>query len=1264
MPPSMSPSVDALLERMQRDFYEIEGQTFGQLATTLQGLVKDLRPYDRLSCLTAIAALSMVAENRNRIERLDCLLHLVAIHSRGERKVTTKALDDWLNHDLRRSLLAQREDPAEDVAVGNIMTPSGNRRIFTGNWSNPDSYAQDVLDALAGAPDSVNSLKAECDSALKISDLLATRMGYPRLTGKPETELFPVWLPPSDEELWTFSRQAIVHSDELAGLEIESDSVKPFCCTLEEFCAQASKTIVGATRRKPFITCEDGLIVVNPTAIAMAVVSYVFAALRDRGLLSGLEKSLGRVQGKRTLQQCADGVARSDFLTSLLRGEQLPPPRYVSQTAFRFDKNKYLHLLFLHDDVQEIAVSGPSSNWHPPFRDSFGDFIRATSNKFLVEGGCVGGLTLIVMGGVWRGCAIAMPRTLPRGCGIQFWSSADIDRLMANQRRWKLLLWKLSLQRTLLAELGISVDTSSDANLYAMWTHHDYRLIPRDDDTDSVTDVGYGPEFIFQMRQEDRSGIDDHCVYRPDRRSWERVRKLNSRSHFKEDSERKTYGALFRVTPDVLEGVVETMRRAWWVDCTSAVSDLARRHMIYNVWETAVNWIDRVGPELDNFVPELGSQNVILNLDVSEIVSHEDWTADGMKGVQTVDSMPFDVSGQIVSIRLPIAFVAMGYSPKNDAERLLVKTLVDGVLALARVPDRETRSAEIHRALNLSDDDRFMHLFLAKDARDYLQEFDYEPPEFLNAEELASGAIQIAQEAGLDAPSKSIDVESSNRALNQIVHAYWTRIKASLSEIDRTDLITACIANQERLLRDFDRWQRTSRAVLSLHKDASDVLKTSQALKAKRDRTQITHRIMIEMAVCTCPVAGGRPATQADIDYMGSQILLLIATAAHSDAIRTRCADPAMKIWRLGDFTLGDDFMDVMHPYLASHFEKSHMAEVERYADLFMARKEGTLTDTEVFGQEFVESFHGEFGISPGRLAELASILAEDAISQGKIVVVRETDSLSFMLAKAGFSQVEIDGIWKSFVLKPRDRWDLAEKPFRNKDWFPWRYRRRLSLMARPIVNLGDGRVIYAPGFCEDSFRHSVMECFQGAFETEYFDTQRMRQLVGAVNARRGLEFNRAVGDLFRAEGWSVRLEVKMKELNAPRKEAAGDVDVLAWKSSIVCVCECKELLFARTLSEVADQLARFRGVPGDDLDKHLRRSSFLNAHTQGIQKITRIDNPQIVPLFVTSKIVPMQFARTFATQVVSADQVTADFLSKLLQRNSSISSVGAQSRT
>ena len=181
------------------------------------------------------------------------------------------------------------------------MTQSGNRRVFTGNWSNPDYYLQDVLDALDSGPDSLESLRAECDAILRISDLLATRKAYPRLTGKHESESSTVWLPASNEALWSLSRQALIDSSDLASLQIAVDSIKPFSLTLDEFCARASDTTLGAIRRKPFISFSDVLIVAHPTAIPMAVISYVFSSLRTHGLLAGLQKSLYRVQGRRTL---------------------------------------------------------------------------------------------------------------------------------------------------------------------------------------------------------------------------------------------------------------------------------------------------------------------------------------------------------------------------------------------------------------------------------------------------------------------------------------------------------------------------------------------------------------------------------------------------------------------------------------------------------------------------------------------------------------------------------------------------------------------------------------------------------------------------------------------------------------------------------------------------------------------------------------------------------------------------------------------------
>ena len=229
----ISPPIVSALKAYFEESQKIEGQTFETIGSGLGELVGELRSFDPISCVTAIAALQSIAENRNSIVRLDALFHLVAIHCRGVRPVDVRSLGRWLNRFLAASLLSHREDPAEDVAIGNVMTTSGNYRVFNGDSSHPDYYAQDVLDALARGPEALEPVRIQCRSLLKISDLLASRRGYPRWTGKPESESKDVWLPETDGELGTLSRSSLLHTDDLAELEIAPESLDAFSIPFE-----------------------------------------------------------------------------------------------------------------------------------------------------------------------------------------------------------------------------------------------------------------------------------------------------------------------------------------------------------------------------------------------------------------------------------------------------------------------------------------------------------------------------------------------------------------------------------------------------------------------------------------------------------------------------------------------------------------------------------------------------------------------------------------------------------------------------------------------------------------------------------------------------------------------------------------------------------------------------------------------------------------------------------------------------------------------
>ena len=59
---------------------------------------------------------------------------------------------------------------------------------------------------------------------------------------------------------------------------------------------------------------------------------------------------------------------------------------------------------------------------------------------------------------------------------------------------------------------------------------------------------------------------------------------------------------------------------------------------------------------------------------------------------------------------------------------------------------------------------------------------------------------------------------------------------------------------------------------------------------------------------------------------------------------------------------------------------------------------------------------------------------------------------------------------------------------FSKKDWYPWRYRRRLSLLSRPLVRLGDAdedKVVFAPGLVRDCVELLLMRLINGRLPAE-----------------------------------------------------------------------------------------------------------------------------------------------------------------------------------
>ena len=1203
----------------------------------LKLLTAELQSYDPMQVISAAAALASLGENHTLIFRLDTLICFAALYCKGSQTPSRDVLDRWLNTLISESPVGRMEDPAEDFAVGLVRTHDGNRLVLNGYLSGPDAYLQDVLDTLQEGPGNLAPLRLTVSTVLHISDELISRRGYDRFTSGSGAH-DGVTLPESEEALWDLvSTQTFTEAD-FPAISTFAMDIQSFVFTLEDLRKEVPDSKIVRSRRQIFLKIGDAYLLAFPTSLCDALIEFILREVSSRNMIRGFNNQLNRMQGTRIFEDARRHFGEENVVVDEAGLNNLSRPAGVSDVSIRFDRNRYFHLVLVHDDMRDVVKDGLSTSREPD--TAIADHIHDVSSILASRSDFTTGFTLVIMLGVGRPYGVATPGALPSGWFLQVWSLYDFERLQWLENNWESMLWKLSKQRETLSKQNIEFISSDDAIFYASWMNEDYRLIPAAATEPGPLLVSISCGEVFRLREMARLRLDTHAAYRPDSRSWITICRVNPLSYFKDDELSVRYGAPGLAPQGVLAGAVVTTERTWWVDCNARMYPDADRTYLLKIWEAANIWLARVESIAEQQLRWPARENPLITLDVSDVAAIKDWSLTAMEDMAPVEEFETEVDQYGFTIKIPAAFVTMGRHPENLAEILLAKAFVSGAALLGgkRLAPSEVEP-EI-AGLQISPDERHMHTLIAADHRDYLREFGESEFQLLGDADTRFADAGIAYEANFRGPMLIENRKEANDCLKTVVDAFWERCKRLLERLDRRSLVLRCLSNNEAVIGEQDNWSRTRRAVAALHKDREDVLSASLGARQKMDRTQISHRLLIELAICTCPESGGREVNQEDIDYLGAQVLQLAATAQEADAMRAEAIQPWVRIGLAGDVRLASDFSALMNPYLSSHFEITHQTDIANYERHLEEPKRGSKTEAEVFGDQFLNAFLEEYGISPMRLVDAATVLAEDAHRQQTNVMVRPVASLRELLKREGYSEREVNGFLQHFVLPARPDWTVVSPPFRSKDWWPWRFRRHLSVMNRPIISLNASNVAYAPAFCEDSFRHVISEAFTGSADTEYFGSQAMRKYIGTSNAKRGLEFNKAVAKRFENAGYRVWTEIEMSRLRCPSNEASGDIDVIAEKDGIVCLCECKDLSFARTITEVVEQLGRFKGKHGDDLWKHLRRVKWVIDNPSQMRHIIGGLPVKVRSLLVSSKIVPMQYAEGFPEKAVPIDSL------------------------
>ena len=188
------------------------------------------------------------------------------------------------------------------------------------------------------------------------------------------------------------------------------------------------------------------------------------------------------------------------------------------------------------------------------------------------------------------------------------------------------------------------------------------------------------------------------------------------------------------------------------------------------------------------------------------------------------------------------------------------------------------------------------------------------------------------------------------------------------------------------------------------------------------------------------------------------------------------------------------------------------------------------------------------------------------------------------------------------------------------QDWYPWNFRRRLSLVSKPIIELDcseDPLLLISPGCIREGVWYLLSNSLNATLDDRHFDSNEMKKWIGDRRNQLGKEFNGKVAQKLIDLGWESESDVLVtKLLNCKTELDYGDIDVLAWSKDlgVVVAAECKDLYFAKTHKEIGNQINEFLGRidsngKRDRLRKHFDRLNALAANISAVGNYVGIED-------------------------------------------------------
>lgn len=1143
--------------------------------------------------------------------RLEALIHLSMVAGSGKENLSPATAKKCFD-DLGEGSCGISEDPIEDVFVSLVFTEMGNFRVLGGIWESGSFYLQRCLEVLSTAPDGdlFESLRTGVSAVLQLSEEVCKRFAVERNTVGARYPKQHLIADDIANENW---KQLVFTKAELDQLGIAKASLKDFVLT-KSWQDRLSQFPVGNSplQQLPLIEVGDGVGFVLPTATTFAIRMLLCQRLIEGGFGVSLTQQLGNAYVS---------LLRSTPIFRLPREYPISfagTPLKTIDCVQEFDAGRYLHILLVLDDLQNIRKTGVAGTNHSMSINSNTVYDSAKHAYSSVKNttGFRGGLTLIVTCGIGRGVAVPIPN-LGTEWTVQVITAPDLVTLGWTRGFSLLKLWRTLEAFECLDRFGLKImNINGLLNLIGWMKSNDWQVLPH---AQVPKDMRHGgvvqlpTESLCELRAEVTTSTDRIGIWHPNK-GFVSCRKLNE-SYFESENALPIYIQESVPPGNDFPFIYRSRQTDWWC----VVNDRDGK-WLYERWLTLQMWLPRIVTVLEH---KLDSFPKTIDVSLTFLHSIEDAPELPIPSFPEIQNsiVVDEVNRELIRITVGPAFEFGMQATTNDSEAALVDTLCSAILGLTstRVTQAEF---ELLRAQIIPDEHaRHLHAFHARDFADHVASKLRELP--IEIDETDSAALRIGLAFRVESRSNGRFATRSKRRSTDLLNAVASALEVELRDLthlfDRKQLVEMALLNHERAVFMRKRWMNTAKANLSIRADSQESIDLITRKDMNLSSTIASSQIVAEIAISEAPLSGGIAAGQLDFTRMMSLINAIVEFRGWSDAIHLDAMSPNLAITATGDIHADNQFRrEVLKPFSWKNSEQRLTTAVETYSNNYrpkqIAERETALES------QFESAWKEELGVSLLDIRQFMDDIEDIGISRRDAVF---TIKRSELLGSSKTQPEVIKQIIDHFSLRSRPASSTPPDGFDLKDVEFWRFRRQLSCVRRPILQLCDGpdpMLSVAPGFLRQCMWYVVKNYYEGTFPSRHYRTEAMKKWHGLRINQRGKAFTGAVADELRKYGWECWPEKKVSTLaHCGKNPDYGDVDVVAWHAGQrrLLLIECKHLYHGKTAGEIAEQLRDYRGLvrqdgrkqKKDDLRKHLDRLEILKDRRDTVCKTLEISS-------------------------------------------------------